>query len=70
MSTHTQVVSFGIGSTGGFIIGACLFLIVRLGAETHTGWANLYKGRGGKRVMERHAGFASGERGFGDGNVG
>ena len=65
-----QVVSLGIGSIGGFILGACLFLIVRVGAESHTGWANFYKRRGGERATERRVVSASGERGFGVGNVG
>jgi hypothetical protein len=65
MSTRMQVVSLGIGSIGGFILGACLFLIVRVGAETHTGWANFYKRRGEERVVERRIVSASGERGLG-----
>ena len=70
MSTRVQVVSLGIGSVGGFILGACLFLIVRLGAQTHTGWANFYKRQGEKRVVKRRIVSASGERGVGVGNVG
>jgi len=55
MSTRMQVVSLGIGSVGGFILGACLFLIVRVGAETHTGWAKFYKRRGGESRGETHS---------------
>jgi hypothetical protein len=65
-----QVVSLGIGSMGGFILGACLFLILRVGAEAHAGWANFYKQRGGERVVGRRMVSTSGERGLGVGNIG
>lgn len=60
-----QIVSLGIGSMGGFILGACLFLIVRVGAEAHAGWANFYKQQGRGRVMGRRIVSTNGERGLG-----
>lgn len=65
-----QIVSLGIGSMGGFILGACLFLIVRVGAEAHIGWANFYKRRGGERAVGRRIISTSGERGLGIGSIG
>lgn len=55
---------------GGFILGACLFLIVRVGAEAETGWANFYKRRGGERVVGRRVVSTSGERGLEIGSIG
>jgi len=68
MSTRMQVVSLGIGSMGGFILGACLFLVVRVGAEAHTSWVNFYKRHDGERVVGRRIVSTSGERGVGVGN--
>jgi len=65
-----QIVSLGIGSMGGFILGACLFLIVRVRTEAYIGWANFYKRRGGERVVERRIVSTSGERGLGVGSIG
>ena len=65
-----QIVSLGIGSIGGFILGACLFLIVRVGAEAQTGWASFYQRRGGERFVRGRIISTSGERGLGIGRTG
>jgi len=65
-----QIISLGIGLMGGFILGACLFLIVRVGAEAQTGWANSYERRGGERIVGKRIVSASGERGIGVGSIG
>jgi hypothetical protein len=65
-----QIISLGIGSVGGFILGACLFLIFHVGAAVQIAWAGFYKRRGGERVVGRRTVSTSGERGFGVGDIG